>query len=65
MVALRSQALAQVAGTGGMVSVAEPVGAVARRLGAWDGQLQIAAVNGPRQVVVSGELRLWRSSRPL
>ena len=57
VVALRSQALAQVAGTGGMVSVAEPVGAVQQRLGAWDGRLQIAAVNGPRQVVVSGDAR--------
>ena len=57
VVALRSQALAQVAGTGGMVSVAEPVGAVAQRLGAWDGRVQIAAVNGPRQVVVSGDVQ--------
>src|ERR1700683_2579491 len=55
VVALRSQALAQLAGTGGMVSVAEPVGAVQHRLGAWDGRVHIAAVNGPRQVVVSGD----------
>src|SRR6202050_1657850 len=55
VVALRSQALAQLAGTGGMVSVAEPAGAVQRRLGQWDGRVHIAAVNGPRQVVVSGD----------
>ncbi|HEY1620224.1 MAG TPA: SDR family NAD(P)-dependent oxidoreductase [Streptosporangiaceae bacterium] len=55
VVALRSQALAQVAGTGGMVSVAEPVGAVQQRLGAWDGRVHVAAVNGPSQVVVSGD----------
>src|SRR6202050_4631907 len=55
VVALRSQALAQLAGTGGMMSVAEPVGAVQQRLGAWDGRVHVAAVNGPRQVVVSGD----------
>ena len=55
VVALRSQALAQLAGTGGMVSVAEPAGAVQQRLVAWDGRVHIAAVNGPAQVVVSGD----------
>src|SRR5580704_14178778 len=55
VVALRSQALAQLTGTGGMLSVAEPVGAVQARLGAWNGRVHIAAVNGPRQVVVSGD----------
>src|SRR3984957_12508313 len=55
VVALRSQALAQLAGTGGMMSVAEPADAVAQRLGAWDGRVQIAAVNGPRPVGVSGD----------
>src|ERR1700689_4439945 len=57
VVALRSQALAGLAGTGGMVSVAEPAGAVQRRLGRWDGRVHIAAVNGPAQVVVSGDAR--------
>src|SRR6202050_371393 len=55
VVALRSQALAQLAGTGGMMSVAERAEIVQQRLGAWDGRVQIAAVNGPRQVVVSGD----------
>src|ERR1700684_325381 len=55
VVALRSQALAELAGTGGMMSVAEPAGAVQRRLGQWDGRVHIAAVNGPAQVVVSGD----------
>src|SRR6202050_213260 len=54
VVALRSQTLAELAGTGGMMSVAEPVGAVQQRLGQWGGRVHIAAVNGPRQVVVSG-----------
>jgi malonyl CoA-acyl carrier protein transacylase len=57
VVALRGQALAELAGTGGMMSVAEPVGAVQQRLGQWDGRVHIAAVNGPRQVVVSGDAR--------
>src|SRR3984885_13574535 len=57
VVALRSQALAQLAGTGGMMSVAEPANAVAARLEAWGGQLHMAAVNGPRQVVVSGDVQ--------
>ncbi len=55
VVALRSQALAQLAGTGGMVSVAEPAEMVQQRLGQWDGRVHIAAVNGPGQVVVSGD----------
>src|ERR1700684_3515307 len=55
VVALRSQALAELAGTGGMIAVAEPASAVAARLEAWDGRLHIAAVNGPAQVVVSGD----------
>src|SRR5205807_6534510 len=57
VVALRSRALTALAGHGGMVSVAEPAGQVGRRLAAWDGRLSVAAVNGPAQVVVSGEPR--------
>jgi NADP-dependent 3-hydroxy acid dehydrogenase YdfG/acyl carrier protein len=52
---LRSQALAELAGTGGMMSVAEPADLVRQRLAAWDGRVHIAAVNGPAQVVVSGD----------
>src|ERR1700685_1291480 len=55
VVALRSQALAELAGTGGMMSVAEPASAVAARLEAWGGRLHIAAGDGPAQVVVSGD----------
>ena len=53
VVAVRSQALAGLAGRGGMVSVAvgaERAGELASR---WDG-LGVAAVNGPAQVVFSG-----------
>ncbi len=52
VVALRSQAIAELAGTGGMVSVALPVEEVAGRLTGTG--LSVAAVNGPRSVVVSG-----------
>jgi acyl transferase domain-containing protein len=52
VVALRSRAIAdELAGRGGMVSVALPVDEVEARL---DG-LSLAAVNGPRSVVVCGE----------
>ncbi|MGP4115244.1 SDR family NAD(P)-dependent oxidoreductase, partial [Streptomyces sp. 4N509B] len=56
VVALRSQAIrAALAGRGGMVSVNEPVAAVEARIGGWSGRLSVAAVNGPRATVVSGE----------
>ncbi|WP_329619726.1 thioester reductase domain-containing protein [Streptomyces sp. NBC_01255] len=56
VVALRSQAIGRVlAGLGGMVSVALPAAEVRERTMPWEGRIQIAAVNGPRSVVVSGE----------
>ncbi|MEU1400354.1 type I polyketide synthase [Micromonospora zamorensis] len=51
VVALRSRALLQLAGTGGMVSVSAPLGTVEDLLA--DG-VTIAAVNGPSAVVVAG-----------
>ena len=56
VVARRGQALARLAGRGGMVSVAEAAGAVRERLAAWDGRLSVAAVNGPAATVVSGDV---------
>jgi acyl transferase domain-containing protein/short-subunit dehydrogenase/acyl carrier protein len=53
VVTLRSQALTELAGLGGMVSVPLPVDEVAARIG--DG-LSIAVVNGPTTVVVSGDV---------
>ncbi|WP_409467021.1 SDR family NAD(P)-dependent oxidoreductase [Amycolatopsis sp. GA6-003] len=51
VVALRSQLISEVlAGQGGMVSVALPVGDLADLLG----ELEVAAVNGPSSTVVSG-----------
>ncbi len=55
VVALRSRALASLAGRGGMVSVALGVRELEGRLECWEGRVSLAAVNGPSSVVVSGE----------
>ncbi|MEU1488455.1 type I polyketide synthase [Streptomyces sp. NPDC005752] len=55
VVALRSRAIVELSGLGGMVSVAEPAERVEGRLVAWEGRLSVAAVNGPSSVVVSGD----------
>ncbi|MEV4742845.1 type I polyketide synthase, partial [Streptomyces sp. NPDC049555] len=55
VVALRSRAIGRVlAGSGGMLSVPLPVAEVRERLAAHGEGLAVAAVNGPRSVVVSG-----------
>ncbi|MEV5905836.1 SDR family NAD(P)-dependent oxidoreductase, partial [Streptomyces sp. NPDC052127] len=54
VVTLRSQAIAALAGQGGMVSIALPVDQVRTRLDQWHGELTVAAINGPRATVVSG-----------
>ncbi|MEU9036973.1 acyltransferase domain-containing protein [Streptomyces sp. NPDC048352] len=53
IVALRSRALLDIAGHGGMVSIPLPVAEVEHRIAAWD-DLFVATVNGPRSTVVSG-----------
>jgi acyl transferase domain-containing protein len=55
VVALRSRALAALAGSGGMVSIAEGADLVRERLTRWPGRLALAAVNGPASVVVAGD----------
>ncbi|WP_433228390.1 SDR family NAD(P)-dependent oxidoreductase [Micromonospora sp. CA-248260] len=55
VVALRSRALRDIAGGGGMLSVALPAEDVADRLAGHGGRLSIAALNGPRSTVVSGD----------
>ncbi|NEB75898.1 acyltransferase domain-containing protein, partial [Streptomyces sp. SID14478] len=55
VVALRSKALVDLIGHGGMASVAESADVVTERLAPWSGQVSVAVVNGPRSVVVSGE----------
>ena len=55
VVALRSQVLGELAGTGGMVSLplpAEPAGELVTR---WAGRIHVAAVNGPGATIVAGE----------
>ncbi|MFG2291131.1 type I polyketide synthase [Streptomyces sp. NPDC048595] len=54
IVALRSQALTAISGRGGMVSVSLSAERV-RQLPCWDERLDLAVVNGPSSVVVSGE----------
>ncbi|MEU5693431.1 SDR family NAD(P)-dependent oxidoreductase [Actinosynnema sp. NPDC020468] len=54
VVALRARAIRAVAGAGGLVSVALPAAEVAALVERWPG-LSVAAVNGPRAVVVSGD----------
>ncbi|QKW18565.1 SDR family NAD(P)-dependent oxidoreductase [Kitasatospora sp. NA04385] len=59
VVALRSRAIRALSGRGGMASVALPAAQVAEHLAEhlapWDGRLSVAAVNGPRSTVVSGD----------
>ncbi|MET8461394.1 type I polyketide synthase, partial [Streptomyces parvulus] len=56
VVALRSQAIAgQLAGRGGMASVALSESEAAGRLKRWAGRVEVAAVNGPSSVVIAGD----------
>ncbi|MFF3248916.1 type I polyketide synthase, partial [Streptomyces sp. NPDC002870] len=55
VVALRSKAIRSLSGQGGMVSVALPRPEVEELIESWNGQISVAAVNGPSSVVVSGD----------
>uniref|UniRef100_UPI000CD4DA34 type I polyketide synthase n=1 Tax=Streptomyces sp. SM14 TaxID=1736045 RepID=UPI000CD4DA34 len=55
VVALRSKALVALTGRGGMLYIPLPADQVEARLPAWAGRLDIAAVNGPTTVTVSGD----------
>jgi acyl transferase domain-containing protein len=55
VVAVRSRALAALAGRGGMVSVSLGVGELTELARSWGERIAIAAINGPASVVVSGE----------
>ncbi|MFH7596868.1 type I polyketide synthase, partial [Streptomyces racemochromogenes] len=56
VVALRSQAIAKdLAGRGGMASVALSADEAAARLERWAGRVEVAAVNGPASVVIAGD----------
>ncbi|ADP82244.1 type I polyketide synthase [Pseudofrankia inefficax] len=56
VVALRSAAIAQLAGTGGMTSVALAQAPARELIDRWPDRLAVAAVNGPSSVVVAGDL---------
>ncbi|WP_328980568.1 type I polyketide synthase [Streptomyces canus] len=55
VVALRSQALKTLAGSGGMVSVPLPADRAQRLLDTLGGHAELAAVNGPATTVVAGD----------
>ncbi|WP_149830975.1 type I polyketide synthase, partial [Streptomyces tailanensis] len=55
VVALRSQAIVCLAGSGGMVSLAVPEAEAAELIGAWAGAVSVASVNGPTATVVAGD----------
>ncbi|BCB89378.1 phenolphthiocerol synthesis polyketide synthase type I Pks15/1 [Phytohabitans suffuscus] len=55
MVALRGKALTGLSGAGAMGSVLMPYDALAERLPGWGGRVEVAAVNGPTSVIVSGD----------
>ncbi|MBZ4324141.1 type I polyketide synthase, partial [Streptomyces huiliensis] len=55
VVALRSRALLEIAGEGGMVSVALPAAEAEALVAAWEGRISVAALNGPRSTVVCGD----------
>ncbi|MET8878436.1 type I polyketide synthase [Nocardia sp. NPDC004604] len=57
VVVRRSQALVELAGQGAMISVPLSRAVVEQRLRQWAGQLSVAAINGPRNVVVSGAVQ--------
>ncbi|ORW27356.1 fatty acyl-AMP ligase [Mycobacterium paraense] len=55
VVALRSQALSDLRGTGGMASVLLDAAQLQPRLQPWGDALSIAAINGPSHTIISGD----------
>ncbi|WP_246144542.1 type I polyketide synthase [Actinacidiphila oryziradicis] len=56
IVAVRSQVIARdLAGRGGMASVALSEAEAHERVGRWSGRVEVAAVNGPSSVVLAGD----------
>ena len=52
---VRSKALARLLGKGAIASFALPAAEVEPMLEAWEGQIEVAAINGPSATVVSGD----------
>ena len=55
VVAVRSRAIAALAGTGGMASIGLPAQQVTERMSRWAGKISVAAHNSPTSTVVSGD----------
>jgi len=55
IVAVRSRALAELVGKGAMAAVSIGAERAEELLAAWPGRMSLAAINGPRSVIVSGE----------
>ncbi|MFE2977983.1 acyltransferase domain-containing protein, partial [Streptomyces sp. NPDC059258] len=55
VVSLWSKAQARLAGRGGMISVSAPVESLEAKLAPWGDRIAVAAVNGPKSVVLSGD----------
>jgi acyl transferase domain-containing protein len=56
LVATRSQVLAAIDGTGGMLSAALPIEQVCEKIAPWPGALWVALHNGPASTVIGGDL---------
>ncbi len=65
LVAARGRLIGALPDGGGMLAVKASEEEVADSLGAFDGRLAIAAVNGPRAVVVSGDVEALGALQPL
>jgi acyl transferase domain-containing protein len=61
VVALRSRALLELAGTGAMAAVAQRPGEVTERVAGFDGLVHLAAVNSPTSTVIAGDPEAVRS----
>ncbi|MCV7077473.1 acyltransferase domain-containing protein, partial [Mycobacterium szulgai] len=55
VVALRSQAIAELAGLGGMAAIGLPAAQVDERVARYGGRVSVAALNSPASTVVSGD----------
>ncbi|HXS46430.1 MAG TPA: type I polyketide synthase, partial [Solirubrobacterales bacterium] len=55
LAAVRSQAISKLAGQGGMVSLALPAAELDPLLERWEGRFELAAINGPSSVILSGD----------
>ncbi len=56
VVALRSQAITAIAGTGGMIAIPRPLAQVCALIRPWGDAISVAAHNGPASTVVTGDV---------